>query len=191
MNIPKPIHLRYIQPADLPRLLRGVDSVEEKHRPLLTLGISLAAGAGLRWSEMAALQVRDIDYGRQCLLVPTLKRKRDKKGRPPVFEVFVSQSLMDTLRRWCRWRKPEDIIFADAGSRPCKRQCERLFKQAAVAAGLSPRLSWHSLRHCFAIGVHERGGDPYAIKAQLRHATLNMSCHYVHNTADDLKRLMG
>ena len=130
------------------RLIEAAASL--KYRAALSVGY----GAGLRVSEIAKLKVSDIDSGRMTLRVERGKGQRDRY-------VMLSPQLLTILREW--WRAARPPVWLFPGQNPVnpvtERQINRAMQAAAKAAGVSKRVSPHTLRHSFATHLLEQGVD--------------------------------
>ena len=173
------------EPQRVPRVL----SADETKRLLLMATtqkarvlLSLAYGAGLRASEAVRLKVGDIDKEQRIIRVVQGKGKKDR-------HVMLSNDMLGLLREWWPVRstrhdkgKPlqERWLFPGLGSdRPTSaRQFGRLFRQAAIAAGITKPVTLHSLRHSFATHLLERGLDVRLIQALLGHSKLDTTARY-------------
>jgi integrase/recombinase XerD len=119
--------------------------------PKYKAAFATAYGAGLRVSEVVALKVGDIDSERMLLRV-----ERGKGGKD--HHAMLSPQLLDMLR--ASWRGGRGAQPAAAGrlavSRPqpveplSARQLGRVVRAAAEAAGITKRVSPHTLRHNFS-----------------------------------------
>jgi len=147
--------------------------------------LSVAYGAGLRVSEVAHLKVSDIDSDRMTLRVEQGKGQRDRY-------VMLSPQLLELLREWWHATRPQVWLFP--GQNPINpmtaRQLNRAVTAAKILAGISKRVSPHTLRHSFATHLLEQGVDIRVIQVLLGHAKLETTALYTRvavNTVRDIK----
>jgi integrase/recombinase XerD len=164
---------------EVARLLEAAPSLKYK------AALSVAYGAGLRVSEVANLKVSDIDSDRMMLRVEQGKGQRDRY-------VMLSPQLLELLRDW--WRAARPPIWLFPGQNPINpitpRQLNRAVTAAKDLAGLSKRISPHTLRHSFATHLLEQGVDIRVIQVLLGHAKLETTALYTRvavNTVRDIK----
>src|SRR5271166_1817043 len=152
---------------EVARLLEAAPGLKYK------AALSVAYGAGLRVSEVAKLKVSDIDSGRMTLRVEQGKGQRDRY-------VMLSPQLLALLREWWRAARPPAWLFP--GQNPVnpvtERQINRAMQVAAKAAGISKRVSPHTLRYSFATHLLEQGADIRVIQVLLGHAKLETTALY-------------
>ena len=154
--------------------------------------LSVAYGAGLRVSEVANLKVSDIPGSspgtsqRMTLRVEQGKGQRDRY-------VMLSPQLLELLRDWWRAARPQVWLFP--GQNPVNpmtaRQLNRAVHAAKTLAGISKRVSPHTLRHSFATHLLEQNVDDIrVIQVLLGHAKLETTALYTRvavNTIRDIK----
>ena len=144
--------------------------------------LSLAYGCGLRAGEVMRLRVGDIDSGQNIIRIVQSKGRKDR-------HVMLPPCVLALSRQW--WlERPTD---QDAGMAPqdrwlfpgrvpgkpiTTRQLNRLFHEAARAAGIGKRVTLHTLRHSFATHLLEHGTDIRLIQALLGHHKLETTAHY-------------
>ena len=144
--------------------------------------LSLAYGCGLRAGEVVRLRAGDIDSGLSIIRVVQGKGAKDR-------HVMLSKSLLVLLRQWWRVRPtyadqaiPAQQRWLFPGRRLGRpmtiRQFNRLFHEAATAAGITKPVTLHSLRHSFATHLLERGTDIRHIQALLGHHKLDTTARY-------------
>ncbi len=141
-----------------------------------------AYGAGLRVSEVVALHVGNIDSQRMLIQVQEGKGKKDRYA-------MLSPRLLEVLRCWWRSRhpagqrqhtSPQDWLFPGwrKGRHMNAESLQIACREAARAAGLSKRVTVHTLRHSFATHMLENGTDIRHIQALLGHSQIDTTARY-------------
>ncbi len=168
-----------LSPEEVARLLEAAPGLKYK------AALSVAYGAGLRVSEVANLKVSDIDSQRMTLRVEQGKGQRDRY-------VMLSPQLLELLRDWWQAARPQVWLFP--GQNPINpvtaRQLNRAVTAAKTLAGISKRVSPHTLRHSFATHLLEQGVDIRVIQVLLGHAKLETTALYTRvavNTVRNIK----
>jgi transposase len=123
-------------------------------------------------SEVANLKVSDIDSQRMTLRVEQGKGQQDRY-------VMLSPQLLELLCEWWWAARPQACSRARIRSTQMSaRQLVRAVHAAAQAAGISKRVSPHTLRHSFATHLLEQGVDIRVIQVLLDHAKLETTALY-------------
>lgn len=155
-----------LSPDEVVRFLEAVPSL--KARAALTT----AYAAGLRVSEVVSLKVGDIDSGRMLIQVRHGKGAKDRT-------VMLSAQLLDILRTYWRLMRPTDWLFPGRDEGPINvTVLHSACRSAAKAAGLTKKVSVHTLRHSFATHLLESGVDIRIIQVLLGHNSLSTTARY-------------
>jgi site-specific recombinase XerD len=176
-HIREPQKIPLVMSQDETRRLLAVAS-SLKARTLFSLGY----GCGLRASEVVRLKVKHIDRAQNIIRVEQSKGRKDRN-------VMLSAEMLDLLRQWWKVRPSrhdagtpmqERWLFPGAkrGQTMSTRQLNRLFHQAADAAGIRKGVTLHALRHSFATHLLEHGTDIRKIQAVLGHDKLDTTARY-------------
>lgn len=167
-------------PKRLPQILSREEVVRllaaarnERARTVLTT----AYAAGLRVSELCALELSDIESAadRMCLKV------RQAKGGKERY-TLLSPRLLEVLRHYWRVYRPRRWLFANGtGDGPMEvRSAQRMYWAARDAAGIAPAGGIHALRHAFATHLLEAGVDLPTLQHLLGHGHVTTTMRYLH-----------
>ena len=168
-----------------PKKLPTVLSQNEVARLLASAGnlfhyaiVMTLYSTGLRRAELARLRVTDIDSERMILHVHQGKGNRDR-------DVPLTPKLLETLRTYWRWKKPQTWLFpregmADAEQPISTKSVYFAVQESAKRAGLQKPVSPHTLRHSWATHLLENGADLRTIQMLLGHADLEHTTVYLH-----------
>ncbi len=176
--------------ARTPRKLPAILSADEVVRfleavPSLKTRTALTAayGAGLRASEAVNLKVADIDSDRMLIQVRHGKGARDRT-------VMLSPQLLTILRTYWRLARPREWLFPGRDeTKPLDVQVlHAACRSATRAAGLSKRVSVHTLRHSFATHLLESGVDIRIIQVLLGHKSLSTTARYTQVATTTIAR---
>ena len=119
-----------------------------KHKLILATAYS----AGLRISEVQALQTIDIDSERMQI------RVRNGKGKKDRF-TLLSVKMLEQLREYYKVFRPKKYLFEGRipGEPIHQRTIGVVFIQGLKRAGITKPVTFHSLRHSFATHLLEQG----------------------------------
>ena len=140
--------------------------------------LELFYGCGLRLSELTGLNLDNINWGEQILVV---LGKGNKQRRVP-----FGRKACSALKNWLQQRalivnENEPAIFVSLkGKRISPRSVEAQLKKRAKEKGMFQRIYPHLLRHSFASHILESSGDLRAVQELLGHANLSTTQIYTH-----------
>ena len=139
--------------------------------------LAITYAAGLRVSEVCALQLADIESApdRMCLKVRQGKGGQDRY-------TLLSPHLLEMLRRYWRDQRPRIWVFPNrSGSAPIEQStAQRIYCAARDAAGIARQGGIHTLRHAFATHLIETGVDLPTVQRLLGHGHIGTTMRYVH-----------
>jgi len=180
----------FLEDEELERILKapltnGEDLIALRDRAILETLFS----TGLRVSELANLKIDEINLKRDEFTV------RGKGDKPRV--VFLSDSAKEWLKKYLNKRQdtsPYMFICHDRAklgredSGPITpRSIERMVQYYSKAAGITKRITPHTLRHTFATDLLRNGADIRSVQSLLGHASITTTQVYTHITNKQLK----
>jgi integrase/recombinase XerD len=142
--------------------------------------LELAYGAGLRVSELCTLALTDL------LLTENLVRVFGKGGKERVVPIGRSvigavSVYLHTMRSELDRGRSRGRVLLNARGQPLSRVgAWGIVKRAAQRAGITKRVTPHTLRHSFATHLLEGGADLRAVQEMLGHADLSTTQIYTH-----------
>jgi integrase/recombinase XerD len=142
--------------------------------------LELAYGAGLRVSELCGLGLVDL------LLTENLVRIFGKGGKERLVPIGRSvigavSVYLHTMRPQLDRGKSRGRVLLNARGQPLSRVgAWGIVKRATERAGITKRVTPHTLRHTFATHLLEGGADLRAVQEMLGHADLSTTQIYTH-----------
>jgi site-specific recombinase XerD len=170
-----------LSPEEVLRVLAAIRAV--KYKAI----IATAYAAGLRISEVCALQVSDIDSQRMRIHVRSGKGKKDRY-------VMLGESLLALLRQYYQAVRPKgEYLFP--GQKPQRHisatAVSLVLRKVIREAGLSKKVTMHTLRHCFATHLLEAGTDIRILQVLLGHSSIRTTLRYTHITDRLIQKLVS
>lgn len=141
---------------------------------------------GVRVSELCALKLNDIDFETKTLHV------RVGKGMT-ARTVELEKKGTQALKSWLsvRPKVASDRLFLNRDEEPLgERGVQKLLAKYCQLAGITKRISPHSLRHTFASFKAEAGVSPFQLQQWLGHSSLDTTTIYVHLARKNAKKVM-
>lgn len=147
---------------------------EARNRAIL----ELAYGAGLRVSELAGLDVTDVDCVEGLVHVRMGKGRKDRR-------VPIGPPGVEAVAAYTAGRATGPLFLNPAGGRLGTRSIYTVVHRSGVQNGIAA-VHPHALRHSFATHLLQNGADIRSIQEMLGHASLSTTQRYA---AVDLDRL--
>ncbi len=151
--------------------------------------LEMLFSTGLRVSELCKLDREKINF-ETCEL--SIKGKGGK-----VRVVFLSDNAKAALKTYLNKRKDVDLalfvrikkIGGSDNLRLTPRSIQRIVRKWSTAAGITKKITPHTLRHSFATDLLAGGADLRSVQALLGHANVSTTQIYTHITDQNLKKI--
>lgn len=152
--------------------------------------LEFAYASGVRVSELIGLKVRDVDLQEGFAVV---FGKGSKERLVPVGRAAL-QALVVYIRevrpRLARGQGSEGALFLNARGQPLSRMgVWKILRKHVKRAGITKRVSPHTLRHSFATHLLEGGADLAAVQEMLGHADISTTQVYTHVEREYLREV--
>ncbi len=141
---------------------------------------------GLRVSELCSLRLADIDLEGRTVRITMGKGMVAR-------DIELEKRGIMAIKNWLAVRPqvPYNHLFLNRDGEPIgERGIRKLVVKYRKLAGITRKVSCHSLRHTFATHKAERGVSPFQLQQWLGHANLNTTQIYVHMGRQNAKKLM-
>jgi len=163
---------------------------DRRERPVRDWAIiHVALDAGLRVSEICALQIRDIILDKEHASLIVRHGKGDKKRG-----VRIGTSLREHLAAFVAWKEavgestgPRSPLFVSSRGGPLTRTAVyRIFRKNAEAVGIPRRFSIHSCRHTYASMLYRASNyNLRLVQKQLGHRSIQTTQIYADILNED------
>ena len=174
--------------AQIASSFRGRYAVRD--RTLFILGLS----TGGRISELLSLRVKDVwQYEKP---VDTIYfRKSRTKGQRHGRAVPIKNAAKNAIQELIQWYQQQGIKLSDEtplflsqkGGEITRQHAHDILSKAFSGAKLQGRVSAHSLRKTYANKLLQQGGNLYAVKEALGHASVQTTQDYLGIGEDELR----
>ncbi|SDL26522.1 Site-specific recombinase XerD [Salinimicrobium catena] len=159
------------------RLLQATRNL--KHRAILAMIYS----SGLRIGELLNLRLHEIDIQRRQLFINDSKGRKDRV-------VILAESMLPLLNNYLSTYRPKEYFAEGEYGGPYSAQSIRAFlKLSCKRAGITKRVTPHTLRHSFATHMLENGIDLRYIQTLLGHSKPETTMIYTHVSRKDLLKI--
>ncbi|MFA6255086.1 MAG: site-specific tyrosine recombinase/integron integrase [Patescibacteria group bacterium] len=184
--------VEFLEGDDLERLLEApLKTSESKIIQLRDKAIlELLFSTGLRVSELANLKKDQINLKKDEF---TIRGKGEK-----LRVVFLSNQTKYWLKLYSEARRdlsPSLFVRADRAKGKkdpenlTPRSIQRLIKKYSKAAGITKKVTPHTMRHSFATDLLINGADIRSVQAMLGHASITTTQIYTHITNQQLREV--
>jgi len=153
--------------------------------------LEMLYATGCRASEISSLRVRDVHLGGKFC---KCHGKGDKQRMAP-----LGDAAIDATRLYLDHQRPDlaairpaetDWLFLSRGGRRLRREAIwELVKKYAVIAGISTKVSPHTMRHSFATHLLAGGADLRQVQEMLGHSSIATTQIYTHVDQTRLKKI--
>lgn len=151
--------------------------------------LELLYATGIRVSELVNLQMHELG------LLQGVIRVTGKGGKERL--VPMGEEALDCIQKYLKFarpdllKKPISAVFpSNRGQTMTRQTFWHRIKRYAVVAGVSGKLSPHTLRHAFATHLLNHGADLRVVQMLLGHSDLSTTQIYTHVATQRLQSLV-
>ncbi len=151
--------------------------------------LEIIYGAGLRVSELLALNTEDINIELGFI---RCYGKGNKERIIPIGEIALDflKSYLENIRPVILKNIKSKVLFLNSRGKPMSRQgFFKILVKYGKKAGIKKHLSPHTLRHSFATHLLENGADLRSVQEMLGHADIATTEIYTHLSMKQIKKV--
>lgn len=181
---------------DAPNKVKQPDILAKRDRAILAALFS----TGLRVSELANLKIDNVNLNKKGDVTEFTVRGKGSKLRV----VFLSEEARELIKAYLEDRHDvSPYLFArhdrahktkqterdkkEGGSPLTQRSIQRIVERMAKVAGITKKVSPHTLRHSYATDLLLNGADIRSVQSLLGHSSITTTQIYTHLTDKQLR----
>ena len=188
----QPRQVEFLEKEELKKIIGAPNLTKESELTKLrdVAILELLFSTGLRVSELANLNKENVNLNRDEFSI------RGKGGKVRV--VFISTIARETLKKYLDNRKDTSqalFVRTDLDSKNHSlenltvRSIQRIVKKYSKIAGITKKVTPHTLRHSFATDLLYEGADIRSVQEMLGHSSITTTQIYTHVTNKRLKEI--
>jgi len=164
--------------GEVMRIISAISNV--KHLAI----IYLLYGSGLRRGEVIALELCDLAWDRNQILIKRAKGQKDRI-------VPMSRHLKRVLMIYLDKAKPARYVFEShvLGKPYSASSISNLLKAAVKRVGMTKKVTPHMFRHAFATHLIDHGVALPKVQALLGHKDVKTTMIYTHFSMDNIQKV--
>ncbi|NIQ38047.1 MAG: site-specific tyrosine recombinase XerD [Proteobacteria bacterium] len=144
---------------------------------------------GLRVSEIISLRLDQVNLDIGCVRIVG---KGDRERIVPIGAVaqeLLRVYLQEVREQILKGRAATYVFVTPRAGKMTRQGFWKIIKKYGLRAGIKGRLTPHTLRHCFASHLLDRGADLRSVQALLGHVDISTTQIYTHVSRERLKIL--
>lgn len=193
--------VEFLEGSDLQRileapLLKKDKKITEDECSIIQLRdkaiLELLFSTGLRVSELTGLKIDSINFNKDEFTI------RGKGDKPRI--VFLSEQAKYWLKKYLNKRTDANLALFVSHDRASKkrstankaltpRSVQRLVDKYKRKAGITKKVTPHTLRHSYATDLLINGADIRSVQSMLGHSSITTTQIYTHITNQQLKEI--
>ena len=177
MNLPNMLSAQEIE--KLLTSVNGNDILSIRNRTML----ELLYATGLRVSELINLKFDNINIEEKFVRIVGKGNKERLIPFTDIAQLYLKIYLQH------RQQSKSDFVFLTRLGKPISRvEFWRQLKNIAISAGITKKISPHTLRHSFATHILSAGADIRFVQEMLGHSSISTTQIYTHLTGEHVKQ---
>ncbi|MBS4193973.1 tyrosine recombinase XerC [Lederbergia citri] len=152
--------------------------------------LELLYATGIRVSECANIQLKDLDFDFSTILV----KGKGRKERYVPFGSFAFDALQTYIHHGARnelmkGQETHQYLFVNSRGGPLTASgISHILKKVIESASLTGKIHPHMIRHSFATHLLNNGADMRTVQELLGHSHLSSTQVYTHVTKEHLRK---
>jgi integrase/recombinase XerD len=151
--------------------------------------LEILYATGIRVSELIGLKLNDVNFELGFVVV---YGKGSKERVVPIGDKAKNKLLLylrDSKPALLKGRESKALFVTRRGAGMTRQGFWKIIKAQALKAGVTKKISPHTLRHSFATHLLERGADLRTIQLMLGHSDISTTQIYTHVESERLKEI--
>lgn len=168
------------------QVVKGENPLDYRNEAIL----EVLYGTGIRVSECAGIEMKDIDFELNVLLI----RGKGNKERYVPFGHYAAVAIQQYIKKardplMKKYQKRHSVLFVNHhGDGISSTGIEYVLNQVIKKSSLTSDIHPHMLRHTFATHLLNNGADMRTVQELLGHSSLSSTQIYAHVTKEKLQK---